>query len=100
MFGVDTVINDDLIVKELLKHEGVWHQNSKCSPAVAEEHYAEEVGKRLLLNEDDQYAGDDVAISVDILVSDNDPMSPKKFIQSQHEIIGNLHTTKQNTFQT
>ena len=88
MFGVDTVINNDVMVKEFLKLGGVCHQNSKYSPAVVKEYCAAEVGKRLLLNEDDQYVGDDIAIFVDILVADNDTRYPKKFIQSQHQIIG------------
>ena len=61
VFGLDTVINNDVMVKEFLKHGGICHQNSKYSPAVAKEHCAEEVVKRLLLNEDDQYFGDDFA---------------------------------------
>ena len=60
MFGIDTVLNNDVMVKEFLKHSGVCHQNSKFSPAVAEEFCAAEVGKRLLLNEDCQYVGDNI----------------------------------------
>ena len=87
VFAVDTVINNDVIVKEYLKHGGVSHQNSKYSPAIAEEYCASEVWKRLPLNEDDQYVGDEIAIFVNILVADNDTRSPKKFIQSQHQTI-------------
>ena len=39
------------------------------------------------MNEYGQYAGDDIAIFVDILVADNDTWSPKKFIHVQHQII-------------
>ena len=39
------------------------------------------------MNEYDQYVGDDVEIFLDISVSDNDTRSPKKFIQTQHQII-------------
>ena len=84
MFGIDTVINDDVMVKEFLKHGGVCHQNSNYSHAVAKEHCATEVRKRLLLNKDDQYVGDDIAIFVDTLNAVNDTRFPKKFIQSQN----------------
>ena len=35
VFGVDTVINNDVMVKEFLKHGGVFNQNSKYYTAVA-----------------------------------------------------------------
>ena len=66
----------------------ICHWNSKYSPAFAKEYCSAEVGKRLLLNEDDRYVGDNIAIFVDILVANNNKRSPKKFIQSQHQIIG------------
>ena len=40
VFGVDTDINNDVIIKEFLKHGGVCHQNTKYSPAVDEEYCA------------------------------------------------------------
>ena len=86
------------MIKEFLKHGGVCHQNSKYSPEVSKEHSAEEVGERLLLNKDDQYLGDDIAIFVDILVADNDTRSQKKFIQSQHKIIGTPADNKADYF--
>ena len=88
VFGVYTVINDDVMLKEFLQHGGLCHQNRKYSTAVAKEYFAAEVGKRLLLNEDDQYVGDAIAIFIDVLVANNDTRSPKKLIESQHQIIG------------
>ena len=87
VFGIDTVINNDVMVKEFLKHGGVCHRNSKYSPAVAKEYCAAEVWKRLLLNEEYQYVGDDISIFVDILFAEKDTRSPKKFIHIQHQII-------------
>ena len=46
------------------------------------------------MNEDDQYVGDEIVIFVDILVADNDTKYPKKFIQSQHQIIGTTSDNK------
>ena len=42
--------------------------------------------------------GDDIAIFVDVLVADNDTRSPKKFIQSQHQIIGKPANNKAEHF--
>ena len=98
LFGIDTVLNNDVMNKKFLKHGGVFYQNSKYSPAFAKEYCAAEVGNRLLLNEDDQYVGDDIAIFVDILVADNDTRSPNKFIQSQHQIIGTPANNKAEQF--
>ena len=36
VFGLDTVLNNDIMEKEFLKHDGVCHQNSKYYPEVAE----------------------------------------------------------------
>ena len=98
MFGVDTVINNDVTVKEFLKHGGVCHRNSKYSPAFAAEYCAAKVVMRLLLNEDDQYVGNDIAIFVDILAADNNTRSPKKFIHSQHQIIETPADNKAGNF--
>ena len=57
-----------------------------------------EIGNKILLNEDDQYLGDNIATFVDILVADNDTSSPKKFIQSQHQVIGKPADNKEETF--
>ena len=98
MFVIDTLLNNDVMLKEFLKHGGVCHQNIKYSPAVYKEHCPTEVGKRLLLNEYDQYVGDDIAIFVDILVVDNNTRSPNKFIQVQHQIIGIIADNKVEHF--
>ena len=68
------------------------------SPAFAKEYCAAEVGKRLLLNEYDQYVGDDIAIFKDVLVADNDTRSPKKFMVIQHKIIGTPTDNKAEHF--
>ena len=100
VFGVDSVINNDVMVKEFLKHGGACYPNSIFSLSVAKEYCAAEVGKRLLLNEYDHYVGDDIATLVDILVADNNTRSPKKFIQSQNHIIGTPSDNKSKHFQT
>ena len=50
------------------------------------------------MNEDDQYWGDEIAIFIDVLVADNDTRSQKKFIQSQHKIIGTPADNKAEHF--
>ena len=42
--------------------------------------------------------GGDIAIFVDILVADNYTRSPKKFIQSRHQIIGTSADNKEEHF--
>ena len=50
------------------------------------------------MNEDDQYVGDEIPIFVDVLVADNYTRYPKKFIQSQHQIIGTPADNKAEHF--
>eukprot|EP00562_Extubocellulus_spinifer_P035642 CAMPEP_0178683350 /NCGR_PEP_ID=MMETSP0699-20121125/2262_1 /TAXON_ID=265572 /ORGANISM="Extubocellulus spinifer, Strain CCMP396" /LENGTH=540 /DNA_ID=CAMNT_0020327949 /DNA_START=236 /DNA_END=1858 /DNA_ORIENTATION=+ len=71
-----------------MKHGGVCYRNSKCGPGTAEEPSAEQAAEEFLLNDAGEYRGDDTAIFLDEVVSDNDTRAPNKFIAKQAEIIG------------
>ena len=71
-----------------MAHEGICYRNSKHNPASAEEYQAKEVARDLLVDEDGNYRGDDVAIFAAETITDCDTRTSKKLIQEQAEIIG------------
>ena len=71
------------------QHDGhCYKTNGNWSVAVAEEHLCEEIGKRLLVDEDGNYLGDHKALFAQKISSDNDTRSPQRLMQSQNKIIG------------
>ena len=72
-----------------MAHEGLCYRNSKHNPASAEEYQAKEVARDLLVDEDGNYRGDDLAIFAAQTITDCDTRTSKKLIQEQAEIIGN-----------
>ena len=73
-----------------LSHHGICYRNSCHGPAVAEENSAATLAKDLLLDENGDYVGDDLAIFVDQICCDGDTKAAKKFIQAQIEILGDI----------
>jgi hypothetical protein len=71
-----------------IEHEGKCHQNSKHSPAVAEEFACEHAGHFLLCGGTDGVLPDDEAIFLDEIVSDGDTKGPERIITIQNRIIG------------
>jgi hypothetical protein len=45
-----------------MEHEGICYRNSKHNPASAEEYQAADIARMLLLDDEGEYLGDDVAI--------------------------------------
>ena len=57
-----TMVTVDQYSNFLMAHEGFCYRNSKYNPASAVEYQAKEVARDLLVDEDGNYRGDDVAI--------------------------------------
>ncbi len=72
----------------LIAHEGFCYRNSKHNPASAEEYQAKEMARDLLVDEDGNYWGDDVATYAAEAITDCDTQTSKKRIQEQAKIIG------------
>ena len=70
------------------KHEGKCFRNSHWSPAVAEEHQAELVGRDLMIG------GDNVAMFAISVNSDGDTKAAKNLIHVQNLIIGEAADNK------
>lgn len=73
-----------------MAHAGRCYRNSKYSPAVSEEYAAIEAGRRLILDDDGNYRGDDSAVFLDVIVADNDVRAPSNLIKAQHDIMGDV----------
>ena len=73
-----------------MKHRGKCYQNTKIGPACSEEYAALEAGRRLLLDDTGAYRGDNFAVFLDIVVSNNDVRAPAKLIKEQHGIISSV----------
>ena len=72
-----------------MAHDGHCYRNSNLQPASAEEPQSIMVAKSLLLNEQNDYLGDDIAIFGLNVSADNDTRAPSAFIREQNRIIGN-----------
>ena len=70
-----------------MKHKGRCYRNSPCGPAVLEEYAAVKAGRRLLLDDEGNYRGDDSAVFLDIFVADNDVRAPMNLIKEQFDVI-------------
>ncbi|KAL3802218.1 hypothetical protein HJC23_001762 [Cyclotella cryptica] len=84
-----TTITVDQYSNFSMAREGLCYRNSKHNPASAEEYQANEVARDLLVDEDGNYRGDDLAIFAAQTITDCDTRTSKKLIQKQAEIIGN-----------
>ena len=71
-----------------LEHTGTCHLCGKHGPASSEEHMAKDAARNLLLDKDGNYRGDDTAVFLSKVHSDNDTRAPNNFIQTQNDIIG------------
>ncbi len=71
-----------------MQHRGKCYRTSMFTPAILEDYAASEAARRLILDDDGNYRGDDSAVFLDIVVSDNDVNAPTNFIQAQCDIIG------------
>ena len=71
-----------------MNHTGRCYRTSLYGPSISEEYAAGEAARRLLLDDEGNYRGDNSAVFLDICVSDNDVNAPKHFIKEQHDIIG------------
>ena len=64
-----------------MAHEGTCYRNSNLAPSVAEAHLGGKIARDLLVDEDGEYVGDDLAIFCLNLNSDNDTTLPNKFLK-------------------
>ena len=71
-----------------MAHRGRCYKNTTHGVSVSEEYAAIEAGRRLLLDDNGDYRGDDSAVFLNVVVSDNDVNAPTNFIREQYEIIG------------
>ena len=71
-----------------MEHPGHCYKNSNLNPASAEETQAVIAARKLLLDDDGNYLGDDRAIFGSFINSDNDTRAPNAFIKEQNRIIG------------
>lgn len=71
-----------------MAHEGTCYRNSTLAPSNAEVPLGAKIARDLLVDEDGEYVGDDLAIFCVNLNSDNDATLPNKFIEVQNRIIG------------
>jgi hypothetical protein len=67
-----------------MAHDGHCYRNSNLQPASAEEPQSIMVAKSLLLNEQNDYLGDDIVIFGLNVSADNDTRAPSAFIQEQN----------------
>ena len=72
------------------RHDGVCYRVNPWNANSAEEFQSEKAARDLLLDKDGQYLGDDEAIFCREIAADNDTRSPKRAIQMQRDIIGDV----------
>ena len=65
-------------------------QSPMMGPAIKTENSASIMARSLLLDENGDYVGDDLAVFVDTIVGDGDTRAAKKFIAEQEKIIGEI----------
>lgn len=83
-----TTVTIDQYSNFSMEHEGICYRNSKHNPASAEEYQAADIARMLLLDDEGEYLGDDVAIFMGKVAADNDTRAPKAAIREQAHIIG------------
>ena len=71
-----------------MRHRGRCYRNSPHHPSVSEGFASTEAGRQLIFDEYGEYRGEDSAVFLDVVVSDNDVNAPRNLIREQHDIIG------------
>ena len=70
-----------------MAHDRKCYRNSNLNPASLEEPHAIMVARELLLDKHGKYLGDDQAIFINNINTDNDTRAPNAFIREQNTII-------------